>query len=201
MKYCALIGLLFVAVLASGCSQLEPVNYPVAQGVKVDVQSPHPYSNGKSGKSIETIVWSHTLKHPGASSLKLHFNRLDVAGELNVPVVYETINIPCPPESSPEATEGVPSAGELVYCGEKTVTKEFTLQEIFIKNYINGDFLMVRDSQNNILDILFEQPPGAGFSKTYDGVDVVVLELYADASENAYGVHVDEYFYGFEHTG
>src|SRR5262245_5313593 len=42
----------------------------VGETVAAQIESPHPYSNGDASLPV---VWTHTLHHPGASFLKLHF--------------------------------------------------------------------------------------------------------------------------------
>ena len=159
----------------------------------IDIQTPHPYPNSTSERSL---VWSYKLNHPDATFLKLHFNTFEVVAEINTPVIYESIYIPCPDPSVGELQEGVTSVDELAVCGNKTIKKSFTPEEILSNNYISGDYILIRDANHNILDLL-TQAPTNGWSRTYDGQEILNIELYADNSENGYGLMIDKYSYGF----
>ena len=65
--------------LGLGClltgSTSAPAKVKVGVVVMTRIESPDPYP---PGDATHPIVWTHTLRHPGASFIKLHFARLDL---------------------------------------------------------------------------------------------------------------------------
>lgn len=168
----------------------------------LDVQSPHPYPNSVNEKSV---VWSDKVTHTGVKFLHLHFDRLEVNGKITVPTIFETVDYgPCEPGSEiKQQTEQ--KSGEEVSVGQLTPPKQcglvqekkiFTAQEILDEGYVTGDFVVLKDKAGNILDVLVEKPLADGWYRTYD-TDTVTIDLYADNSENAYGIVIDKYSRGF----
>ena len=183
----------------------------IGTAVNTDIQTPHPYPNSEISTKL---VWSHTLNQPNSKFLRLHFERFEVKGIIDTPVVYETIDLgPCV-VSAPQATppkEGQVSAPAASpnECGNQTIKKIFTPQEIFDKRYVTGDFVAIKDKDEKVLDILvreslpaFNGSP-AGFlrqdvwGQTYFDVDTLIIELYADESDNGFGLYIDKYVRGF----
>lgn len=178
--------------------------------VEVDIQSPHPYPNGDFSEK-RSLVWSDVLSHPGAASLRLHFDRFEIKyGKFTAPTVSEIVDYgPCEQSSKPEPQtdqqSGEISVGELVIpkpCGLVEEKREYTPQEIFDNNWITGDFLLVKDEEGNILEILTKSPfflqnQHDFWSHTYSGFDTLTLELYADSADNDFGVSIDKYSRGF----
>lgn len=200
-KLVVLICLISVLILTACDNQSYAKSKPhavkVGNVVNTSIESTHPYPNSDSDRDL---VWSYVLTHPNTNSLSIHFDRLDVKGEINSPVILETIdNGPCevsvgqliPPK---EGEVSVPSAS-LKNCGNQTVKKIFTPQEIFDNKYVKGDFVVVRNKQDRILDILVEKSLADGWYRSYD-IDSIKIELYADNSANDYGLKIDKYTYG-----
>jgi len=146
------------------------------------------------------------LNHSGAPSLGIHFNRFEIKyGEITAPTVFETVDYgPCEKNPEPETQTGQQSGnisvGEQVIpkpCGLVEKKKEYTPQEIFDNNWIDGDFLLIKNKEGNILDIITKSPffitqGPYDFWTGYSG-DTIILELYADNSENGYGIYIDKY--------
>ncbi len=49
----------------------------VGETAEVRIETPHPYPSGSRGRPV---VWSHTITHPGATFVKLHFAAFAVRG-------------------------------------------------------------------------------------------------------------------------
>ena len=190
---------LFILSACSNQSYAKPKPHTVKVGnvVNTSIESPHPYPNGDSDQKL---VWSYVLTHPNTNSLSIHFNRLEVKGEINTPVILETIDYgPCEvnvPQTIPpkEGEVSVPSSSPK-NCGNQTIKKAFTSQEIFDNQYVKGDFVVVTNKQGRILDILVEKPLADGWYRSYD-TDSIKIELYADNSDIDYGLSIDKYIYG-----
>jgi serine protease len=72
-----------IAIAALGVFPLAlPAAAQLRVGEVVDtaIRSPRPYPDAVGGRQV---VWSHTLRHPGAAFLKIRFARLDVAGSID----------------------------------------------------------------------------------------------------------------------
>jgi hypothetical protein len=168
----------------------------------IDVQSPHPYPNGVNEKSV---VWSNKITHPDATFLYLHFDRLEVSGKINIPTIFEEVDYGLCEPSSEVKQQTEQKSGEEVSVGSLTLPKKcglvqekkkFTAQEILNNGYVTGDFVVLKDKVGNVLDVLVERPLADGWYRTYD-TDSVTIELYADNSENSYGILIDKYSRGF----
>ena len=112
-----------------------------------------------------------------------------------------------------EQQPGEVSAGSSrsIKCGISQEKKQFTPQEIFdnYNKYIEGDFVAIKNKDGKILDILLREslPNFEGSStdflrqdvwgQTYDGVDSISIEFYADESDNGFGLYIDKYARGF----
>ena len=204
----AIIG--YFLIVGTNRPEPEPSVLQIGAVVGVDIQSPHPYPNGSPNEK-RSLVWSDTLSHPGATSLRLHFDRFEIKyGKITAPAVFETVDYgPCEQnlesESPIEQQSGEIFVGEQVIpklCGLIEKKKEYTPQEIFDNNWINGDFLLVKDEGENILEILASSPFSLQnqydfWSHTYSGVDTITLELYADSTNNDFGISIDKYSRGF----
>ena len=199
----------------------------------ISLETPHPYPNSKDGR---VLVWSETIEHPGAKSLRIHFNRIDILGRFELPTLYEEVNYgECDLNASlgytremvdkntiiqkqmvEESDKGEISAGviEIIKCGMVQEKKEFTPQELFDnhQNWAEGDFLAVKNSDGIVVDIIHGESYGKFdeeelyylkedvWSNTYYGSDSITLELYADETENGFGLSVDRYITGFAET-
>lgn len=98
-----------------------------------------------------------------------------------------------------------------IKCGVVQEKKQFTPQEIFdnYNEYVLGDFVAIKDNNGKVLDVLVrESLPKFGGSpedflrediwgQTYHDIDSITIELYADESDNGYGLNIDKYIYGF----
>ena len=194
---CVLSLLILSACNKQSYAKPKPQAVKVGKVVNTSIESPHPYPNSDS---VQKLIWSYVLTHPNTNSLGIHFDRLEVKGEINTPIVLETVDYGSCEVSVPQATppkEGVVSVPQasLKNCGNQTVKKTFTPQEIFDNKYVKGDFVVIRDKRDNILDILVEKPLADGWYRSYD-TDSIKIELYADNSDNDYGLHIDKYTYG-----
>ena len=98
-------------------------------------------------------------------------------------------------------------SSRLIKCGIVQEKKQFTPQEIFdnYNEYVQGDFVAIKNKDGKVLDILlreslpnFEGSP-ADFlrqdvwGQTYRDVDFIAVELYADESDNGFGLYIDKY--------
>lgn len=191
--------------------------------VEVNIQSPHPYPNGNPNEK-RSLVWSDTLNHPGATSLRLHFNRFEIKyGNMNPPIIFEEVDYGECDLNAPEGYErklidpntiqetqiveqkpGEVSVGSsrLIKCGIVKEKREYSAQEIFDNNWIDGDLLLVKNREGNILEILTKSPfflqnQHDFWSHTYSGVDSITLEFYADSTDNDFGISIDKYSRGF----
>lgn len=186
--------------------------------VNADIQTPHPYPNSNSGRQI---VWNYTLdlSDTNTTSIKLHFNEFEIKGLITK--TGELIEYPpCPTQTpSVEVDENGTVIGISGQTEERcgTVFVKYTTQEIY-DNYlqntslIEGDFLLIKDSSGNVVDILsgssdvipsyYITPPedeidAAKWWYTYGWpgppVNKLLFEFYADESENGYGIYIDKY--------
>ena len=100
----------------------------------------------------------------------------------------------------------------IIKCGIAEEKKEFTAQELFDNNldWADGDFLVVRNAGGVAIDIIHGKSYGryeAGsgiiykkedvWSKSYWNTDKITLELYADETQNSFGLYIDKYIRGF----
>ncbi|MBI3244880.1 MAG: trypsin-like peptidase domain-containing protein [Deltaproteobacteria bacterium] len=69
-----LLPLLLVAPIIGLLHTPLAAQMRVGEIAEVTIETPHPSPQGAAGRSV---VWSHTLHHPGATFLKLHFAVLD----------------------------------------------------------------------------------------------------------------------------
>lgn len=191
----------------------------IAEGIDIDIQTPHPYLNSDSNRDV---VWSYTLEYPDATLLRLHFNRFEIKyEEITAPTVFEEVDYGECDLNAPKGYErklidpntiqetqiveqkpGELSVGSsrLIKCGIVEEKKEYTDQEIFDNNWVGGDFLLVKDKDGNVLDIITKKPShyeSLDFWSDIYHVDTIILELYADNKENAYGFRIDKYSRGF----
>lgn len=206
----AIIGIIFFGEYISKVSTLDIDDRRLMTGVVVNsnIQTPHPYPNSESGRQI---VWSYTLSDPSATALGLHFKDFDVAGIINPTshVVEYPVCVPSGFDPGGQSVPEVPGAIE-ERCGNVTVL--YTLQEIYDNNYLDGDFFLVKDINGNILDILTRnfngfislyndpnnpQPEREGNNwRIYSNTNSITIELYADESDNTFGLHIDKYLRG-----
>ncbi len=193
----------------------------------VNVQSPHPYPNGTSARSL---VWTETINHPGATSLRLHFNKFEVKGISNIPTIFEEVDhgrcILIAPEGyrrelidpntiretqiiTQQPGEVSVGSARLLKCGIVREKKQFSPQEVFDQVYVKGDFVAIKNKSGKVLDILMRESLSTFngspveflredvWGQTYADVDTIIIELYADESDNGFGLYVDKYARGF----
>ena len=143
--------------------------------VNISIQTSHPYPNNEGGR---VLVWSETLEHIGATSLRLHFDKFEIDGRLKTPEIYEEVNygdcdLNAPPGYTREMVDEntiiqkqivEESDGDeirvggigMIKCGIAQEKKEFTPQELFdnLREYIEGDFVVIKDKNGNVIDVL-----------------------------------------------
>lgn len=216
------LGIFLVSACTIGGAKPKPESKLVISGSTVDIniETPHPYPNSDSGRKV---VWSYKLEHPKATYLRLHFNNIQIKyGNVNPPSIYEEVdhgecdlNAPegykrelMDPNTIKETQIIEQQGGEVsvsslrtIKCGIIKEKKEYTDQEIFDNNWIEGDFLLIKDRDGKVLDIIANSPfyleNKYDFWSTAYSVDTVILELYADDKENAHGLYIDKYVRGF----
>jgi len=216
-------------IIYSGQLIYKPALLQVGETIDTNIQSSHPYPNGVGGK---VLVWSETLEHQGATSLRLHFNKFEIKGIINTPTIFEEVDygecdlnalegyerILIDPNTIQEnqiveQQPGEVSVGStrLIKCGIVQEKKQFTPQEIFdnYNEYIQGDFVAIKDKNGKVLDILLREslPNLEGspadflrqdvWGQTYHDIDTITIELYADESDNGFGLYIDKYARGF----
>ena len=96
----------------------------------------------------------------------------------------------------------------MIKCGIMREKKEFTPQEMFDNhlNWAEGDFLAIKNANGIVIDIIngnsfgkYEAGQGVIYkkedvwSKIYPNTNQITLELYADETENGYGLSIDKY--------
>lgn len=160
-----------------------------------DIQSTHPYPNSQQGTKL---VWSYNLTHPGATNLKLHFKKIEVQS------YQKLIN-----KGETEVRAIVPVKGvDLDYPNNIDV---FPADMKRVLSEWLGDYIVVRDSQRNIVAIVGGSCPhaplgyqdqcaedGEGFwlLQPVEG-ETAIIELYSDDKKNGFGLHIDKYTRGF----
>ncbi|MBI1972954.1 hypothetical protein HYS50_03040 [Candidatus Woesearchaeota archaeon] len=188
MKLRYTILIIFLLLFVTSCTQITPTSEDseekVAIGgelIKKDIESPHPYPNSKEGTKL---VWSSTLEHPKATSLRLHVKKMELRSYSKWVNKGET-----------------EVRGIIIYPN--------TLELIPDVKLWSGDYLILKDSRGTILQIIGGACPhneslGYEDSCTEDGFwlptiydNKITLELYADEKENAYGLSIDKYLRGF----
>lgn len=72
-----LFPLLLVASIIGLLPRPLSAQVRVGEVAEVAIETPHPFPPAPQGAAGRSVVWSHTLHHPGATFLKLHFSLLD----------------------------------------------------------------------------------------------------------------------------
>jgi len=205
-----LIGLTIILLLFTACS-FEP-DLPISKieagnVLDVNIQTPHPIPSSNEGTKL---VWSYVLFDSKAKSIRLHYNKLDITGFVTNLTHIKTYP-PCKfndtdkfndTESDFNSTsqENLGINSEL--CGDVEVY--YSPQEIVDNNYLEGDYILIKDNKNNeIIGILSKYgeliEQGSGFSDV-DGwghiyeTNNLTIELYVDEfDDNSYGLYIDKY--------
>lgn len=158
--------------------------------VDKDIQSIHPYPNSGQGTKL---VWKYTLTHPEATSLKLHFKKIELKSYQKLTNKGET-----------EVKNIIPTKGVDLDYGEEDMEK-------VLLSVWSGDYMIIRDSKQNIVAIIGGSCPHSDIGyedqcvESVDGFwlpepikgETAIIELYSDEKENGFGIQIDKYAYGF----